>query len=798
MTRSYRHGRRSSSAHSKTALVVESLEVRACPTADLASGVAAALGHLDWDGQSVSVRQDSWIVRTEASLTAERLGLPAGWQSTDLGEGFHSLRAAGAGAQDVLGWAARTAGVRYVEPDFAIAPNALPNDTSFSQLWGLHNIGQSGGVVDADIDAPDAWDTTTGSRNVVVAVIDTGVDYNHSDLTANVWRNAAEIAADGIDNDRNGFVDDVRGWDFANNDADPMDDAGHGTHVAGTIGAVGGNGVGVAGVNWQVSIMPLKFLGADGSGSTSAAIAALNYATRMRRDFGVNIVASNNSWGGGGFSTALRDAIDAGGRAGMLCVVAAGNEGTNNDTTPSYPASYAGTSIITVAATDRSNRLASFSNFGSTGVDLAAPGVSIFSTVPGNSYASYSGTSMATPHVTGAVALLAAANPDATAAEIRSAILSSTTPLTALQGKVATGGLLNVNAAVGAIGTTPTPTPTPTPIGPFEPNNSLATAASLTLSDGRGTITAAVGDGEYGSADVDLYSLRLEAGMRLTIDIDASSLSTPSALDSYVRLFDASGRQLAANDDDAGSTDSLLTVTVPTAGTYYVGISSYGNAAYDPRRAGSGRSVTTVGNYTATFTTQASTSADAGDSMAAAATVPAAPETRVTGTIGDGAYGRRDVDMYRVTLAAGQRLVIDVDARSLPVSSTLDSVLRVFDASRRQVAFNDDTDGSYDSLVSFTPRVAGTYYVGVSGFGNAAYNPARAGSGRSGSAGDYALVMRFDPLTTLPTRGGNSVRALGVPDDPIANRSRLAAFAALATTTASEGTAPRTAARRAR
>jgi hypothetical protein len=184
--------------------------------------------------------------------------------------------------------------------------------------------------------------------------------------------------------------------------------------------------------------------------------------------------------------------------------------------------------------------------------------------------------------------------------------------------------------------------------------------------------------------------------------------------------------------------------------------------------------------------------------MAAAATVPAAPETRVTGTIGDGAYGRRDVDMYRVTLAAGQRLVIDVDARSLPVSSTLDSVLRVFDASRRQVAFNDDTDGSYDSLVSFTPRVAGTYYVGVSGFGNAAYNPARAGSGRSGSAGDYALVMRFDPLTTLPTRGGNSVRALGVPDDPIANRSRLAAFAALATTTASEGTAPRTAARRAR
>jgi subtilisin family serine protease len=205
----------------------------------------------------------------------------------------------------VLGWAARTAGVRYVEPDFVITPTLSSNDPSLGQLWGLHNIGQSGGVVDADIDAPEAWNTTTGSRNVVVAVIDTGMDYKHPDLAPNTWRNPGEVAGDGIDNDGNGFIDDIHGWDFANNDSSPMDDNGHGTHVSGTIGAVGNNGSGVVGVNWQVSIMPLKFLTGSGSGSTSAAVAAINYATRMRRDFGINVVATNNSWGGGGLSPAF-------------------------------------------------------------------------------------------------------------------------------------------------------------------------------------------------------------------------------------------------------------------------------------------------------------------------------------------------------------------------------------------------------------------------------------------------------------------------------------------------------------
>jgi subtilisin family serine protease len=586
---------------------LEFLEPRLTMSADVA---AAALRQIDWQGQSVSVRSDAWIVRAPSTAASTDWNLAPHWRAAPLGEGFYALATPGASTQDVLGWAARTTGVRYVEPDFVIAPTIAANDPSFGQLWGLDNTGQSGGVVDADIDAPEAWNTTTGSRNVVVAVIDTGMDYNHPDLAANAWRNPGEVAGDGIDNDRNGFVDDVVGWDFANNDANPMDDNGHGSHVSGTIGAAGNNGTGVVGVNWQVSIMPLKFLDASGSGSTSAAVAAINYATRMRRDFGINVVATNNSWGGGGLSTSLRDAIDSGAAAGILFVAAAGNESNNNDATPAYPASYTGTSVISVAATDRSNRLASFSNYGATSVDLAAPGVGIASTTPNNSYASYSGTSMATPHVTGTVALLAAAYPQATAAQIRTAILSSTTPVAGLAGKVATGGLLNAAAALQALAVTnptptptpsPTPTPTPTPApSPIDAGDTLAAAVAVTASSGSVRFPGQIGDGQYGSRDVDLFKVVLQAGQSLTIDVDARSLPSSSTLDSYIRLFDTRGRELARNDDANGSLDSLLSVITRTAGTYYVGISGYGNSGYTATRAGSGRTGST-GQYEVAF-----------------------------------------------------------------------------------------------------------------------------------------------------------------------------------------------------
>jgi subtilisin family serine protease len=424
--------------------VIERLEPRTPMAADLAH--ATSVRRIDWEGTLVDARADGWIVQTSGSAAPQ---IRSGWQSQSLGEGFFSLTTPGASVADVRGWAT-AAGLRGLEPDRVITASALPNDPSFSRLYGLNNTGQTGGLADADIDAAEAWDVTTGSRSVVVSVIDTGVDYRHPDLAANVWTNPREVAGDRLDNDGNGYVDDVHGWDFANNDADPFDDQGHGTHVAGTIGAAGNNGTGVTGVNWQVSIMALKFLDASGSGTTSAAIAAINYATKMRRDFGVNIVATNNSWGGGGFSSSLQNAINAGGSAGILFVAAAGNDGLNNDSTPSYPASYTSSSIIAVAATDSSNRLASFSNYGATSVDVAAPGVGILSTTPNNTYSSYSGTSMATPQVTGVVALLKAAKPDATADQIRSAILSTTTPVSGLAGKVATGGVVNADVAPAA------------------------------------------------------------------------------------------------------------------------------------------------------------------------------------------------------------------------------------------------------------------------------------------------------------------------------------------------------------
>ena len=218
------------------------------------------------------------------------------------------------------------------------------------------------------------------SANVLVGVIDTGVDYNHPDLAANIWTNPGEIAGNGIDDDGNGYIDDVHGYDFVNNDGDPMDDNGHGTHFSGTIGGVGNNGIGVAGVNWNVKIMALKFLDSGGSGSTANAVAGVQYATMM----GVDV--TSNSWGGGGFSQALYDAIDAAGAANIAFVAAAGNNGANNDTSPAYPAAYDLPNIISVAATDDNDELASFSNYGAASVDLGAPGVDILSTLPGNQY----------------------------------------------------------------------------------------------------------------------------------------------------------------------------------------------------------------------------------------------------------------------------------------------------------------------------------------------------------------------------------------------------------------------------
>ena len=341
--------------------------------------------------------------------------------------------------------------IEFAEPNYIYNHYAVSNDPYFTNgsLWGMGaNSNQFG------CGANTAWGANkTGSSTVYIGIIDEGYMYNHADLAANAGTNPGETAGNGIDDDGNGLVDDVYGWDFAGNNSSVFDGTGddHGTHVAGTIGGVGGNGVGVAGVVWNVKLLNAKFLGSTG-GTTANAIKAVDYFTNLKTSQGLNIVATNNSWGGGGFSQALKDAIDRANNAGILFIAAAGNSATNNDVTASYPSGYTSANIIAVASITSTGALSSFSQYGATTVDIGAPGSGIWSTVPGGRknnftslYASYNGTSMATPHVSGAVALYASINPGATAAQIKTAILNSATPTASLAGKCVTGGRLNVS-----------------------------------------------------------------------------------------------------------------------------------------------------------------------------------------------------------------------------------------------------------------------------------------------------------------------------------------------------------------
>ena len=363
--------------------------------------------------------------------------------------------------------------VLYVEPDYKISLSPVeksassgpgqasystasgwPDDPGFSLQWGLENAGQAPfyGKPGADISAKTAWGATTGSSTVTIALIDTGVDYNHPDLAANIWKNPGEYL-NGADDDGNGYIDDIRGWNFVSKNNDPMDDNGHGTHCAGTLAAIGNNGIGTAGVGWNLKIMPLKFLDSKGNGYTSDAISAILYATQK----GIPIISC--SFSGPGESQALKEVIDS---SSALFICAAGNSGASSDISPQYPAAYPSSQIISVAASTSSDTLASFSNYGTSSVDLAAPGETIYSTARAGGYSYLSGTSMAVPYVTGTAALLKTLNPSLTTAQIKSRILGSVDIIPALSGKVATGGRLNAAKALGI--STPTPTPTYTPI----------------------------------------------------------------------------------------------------------------------------------------------------------------------------------------------------------------------------------------------------------------------------------------------------------------------------------------------
>lgn len=333
--------------------------------------------------------------------------------------------------------------VQIAEPDYLVHACVAPNDSQFAQQWALSNTGQTGGSTGADISATAAWNTHTGSGSVVVAVIDSGIDYTHPDLSANIYSNPGEVAGNSTDNDHNGYANDVRGWDFVNNDADPMDDTNHGTHVAGIIGARGNNGAGGSGVCWQVKLLPVKCLNSQGNGTSSDVAEGLAYAALM----GATI--TNNSWQSYGNSQTLQETVDAGCAAGILFVGAAGNDGMTLGSSFSLtPAFFRNPVQMTVAATDHNDALASYSNRGTTMVDLAAPGSNILSTTPGSGYQQLSGTSMSTPMVAGACALLKSYRPLLTAAQIKDAIMQNVDVIPALATVCSSSGRLNVNKAL--------------------------------------------------------------------------------------------------------------------------------------------------------------------------------------------------------------------------------------------------------------------------------------------------------------------------------------------------------------
>jgi len=394
-------------------------------------------------------------IETLGDSNWQRVQIPAGLALSDAMESYKHLD-----------------GVEYVQPNYYYHLLATPNDPQFTNtgMYGLTKIG-----------APLAWDLSTGSSGVVVADIDTGMRYTHQDLAPNAWINTGEIPANGIDDDGNGFIDDIHGWDFFYNDNDPIDDAGgHGTHTAGTIGAAGNNSLNVTGVNWSVKIMNLKIYSPNGTDSTSAMLVNSYAYIRMMKLRGVNIRATNNSYGNCGeacgYDQATKDGIDAMGNAGIVSAFAAGNDNNNNDTNPgiSYPSVYTSPSIISVASSTSTDAKSSFSSFGLVSVDLAAPGSSVLSTWNTSDTATntISGTSMATPHVAGAIALLSAYRPDLSVASIKASLLNNVDVIAAWSGLVRTGGRLNVFKAMQSptVCTFPTAMSVPTKGGIFSVN----------------------------------------------------------------------------------------------------------------------------------------------------------------------------------------------------------------------------------------------------------------------------------------------------------------------------------------
>jgi len=471
-----------------------------------------------------------------------------------LGARTHKLRVIPGAVDAAVSALKRQALVAYAEPNYILHASTLPNDPGFGQLWSLNNTGQTvdgtAGLAGADINATQAWSVSTGSKAIVVGVADSGIDYTHPDLAPNVYSSTVAIA---------GCPVGTHGYNAIASTCDPMDDNNHGTHVAGTIGAAGNNALGVTGVNWNVSLMGLKFLDSTGSGTMANAISAIDFAVQAKLA-GVNVRVLNASWGGQAFSQALLDEINKAGANDILFVAAAGNSSSNNDATPTYPANFGAANEIAVAATDQKDNLASFSNYGANTVDLGAPGANILSTVIGSAYAYASGTSMATPHVSGAAALILSTTP-MSVSQLKSAVLKSIDADPALAGKTRTGGRLNICKRVPGCGAFLSTAPSSLTFG--TPGGTNPAPQNLTLQNtgtAEMTWTASVSTGGTGNwlvVSPSSGSLLASGAASLRVAVQASAL-TPG---SYPGSITVNGGHAAGSP---ASIPVSLTVTTPS------------------------------------------------------------------------------------------------------------------------------------------------------------------------------------------------------------------------------------------
>lgn len=612
------------------------------------------------------------------------------------------------------------------EPDYIRQGLLVPNDPKYldGTLWGLNQTS------DVDVDAPEGWDVRTTAASMVVGVIDTGVRYTHQDLAANMWVNSGEARGNGVDDDGNGVVDDVYGFDAYNNDGDPMDDQSHGTHCAGTIGGVGNNGIGITGVAWGVKLMACKFLSNTGSGTDSDAIRCIDYA----RSKGAKVLS--NSWGGGGANSSLLAAIERCRAAGVLFVAAAGNESNNNDSWASYPASYTTDNIISVAATTRTDGLANFSNYGATSVDLGAPGDGIYSTVSGSNsaYATYSGTSMATPHVAGALAMIAAQYPTEGYTSLISRLLSGTDKIGSLSGKTKSGGRMNLAKSLG------TATP-PQPIRPVNDSFASATSAtgsSWTLSGSNVEGTSEVGEPSHaGSAPAKSVWWVWTAPSTGTCTLSTSG----SAFDTLVAVYQGTSvgalSAVASNDNSASEfTASSVSFPVTLGAVYRIAVDGKSGASGSITLRGS---VTVPGPTNDTFANAVSLSGNtftvSGSNVGATSELS---EPRHAGQ-----RGGKSVWWSWTAPSSGTLTVATT-------SSTFDTLLGVYTGSvvgsLARVGSNDDESASVrTSRVSISVVARTTYRIAVDGYG--------------GEQGAIRLAGTFQPELVLAAPVGlNAVR----------------------------------------